>query len=155
MRICYLTFFCIFTFASCQVGRFEKLNDGIIVHIGKHDKNGAKTLRLKVVSAKIIHVIATPSDSFSNEKSLIIIDNIPAFVKWNVTEKADSVLLQTKAIKAIVSLKTGEICFTDSVGNHILTENKEGGKSITRSKVVDKAYEIRQVNQILKKLFTV
>ncbi len=132
------------TFISCNTDSWEKTDNGIIVNLPATDNTSAKKIRLAVVNENIIHVSATP-DQFSKEKSLVV-EEKPVTVSWNVTENSENLILHTDSVKATVSLKTGEIKFTDIYDNIILQENKGGGKSFSAMEVDGTpGYTIRQV----------
>ena len=60
---------------SCAKPTFEKLADGVVVHL--QSKEGqAKQVKLRVVSDDIIQVIASPVDSFSTRKSLMVVPDL-------------------------------------------------------------------------------
>ena len=108
---------------------FEKTSDGIIVY--PQQKTAAKMVQLKVVNNKIIQVKATPEKQFSTEKSLITAKPFDTTAKWSVKSNADSVFLTTAELKAAVSLKSGEISFSDKKGKRLLSESKGDAKLFT------------------------
>ncbi|WP_321332265.1 TIM-barrel domain-containing protein [uncultured Bacteroides sp.] len=142
------TCFCLLAglmFASCARAGYEKTQNGVIVRLSQKQPTDVRMVRLEVISDKVIHVSATPVDSFSTEKSLIIVpqevDN-----KFSVEEKQGAVMISTAALRAIVSTKTGEVKFTDLNGNSLLQENEGGGKNFTPIEVEGtKGYTMRQV----------
>ncbi|WP_333821177.1 TIM-barrel domain-containing protein [Ohtaekwangia sp.] len=123
---------------------FEKLEDGVVVHL--NDGLGAKQVRLQVISDDIIHVTATPADTFSHAQSLVVLPEVKGTSSWKLEESADALTLLTKSVHARISLKTGEVSFTDSTGQVILQEKQGGGKSFTPVTVENlKSYAISQV----------
>jgi alpha-D-xyloside xylohydrolase len=108
--------------------------------------NDVRKVSLQVVSDDIIHVRAVSDKNFSNRQSLIATCTQTKTTDWQLIEDNDNLILQTATTKAIVSLTTGEIMFTDSEGNSILTESHGGGKSFVPVNIDgEKAYSIRQV----------
>jgi alpha-D-xyloside xylohydrolase len=105
---------------------FQKTNDGVIVY--PQQKSAASMVQLSVVNNKIIQVKATPEKQFSTEKSLITVTPYNTTAKWSVKATADSVFLTTTEIKAAVSIKTGEIAFSDKKGKRLLSESKGDAK---------------------------
>jgi alpha-D-xyloside xylohydrolase len=114
---------------ACQSGRYEVLDDGIIVYTDPKASHDVHQVRLQVVSDKIIHVMASATDSFSTRKSLIVVDQLKSDSDWKVTEKNSHVILSTSCMKVNVSLRTGEVCFADTSGRFILKEKQGGGKA--------------------------
>ena len=69
---------------SCS-SSYEKVVDGVIIHLNKTDGN-ARLLKLTVVNDKVIRVSATAADTFSTAKSLVV-DELPVFNDWKLVEK--------------------------------------------------------------------
>lgn len=109
-------------------GEYSKTDDGIVVHVKRKVTNGVYLVRLQAITDHIIRVTASPVDSFNTTPSLIAIAKKRNPVKWTVKEDKEQVTLLTPALKAIVSLLTGEVSFTDLNGKPLLAEPKEGGK---------------------------
>lgn len=109
-------------------GEYSKIDDGIIVHVKRKLPNGVCLVRLQAITDHIIRVTASPLDSFINTPSLIIQAKKRTPVKWTLKEEKEQVILLTPALRATVSLVSGEINFTDHTGKPLLAEPKEGGK---------------------------
>jgi alpha-D-xyloside xylohydrolase len=136
-----LLFFAVLS-VSCSQPPFEKSENGIIVYIKSAE---AKQVKLEVVSDKIIHVVASPTDTFSKERSLMV---LPSSTKteWKISEDKEKVTLMTKSLRVSVALATGEVSFADSTGKQILVEKQGGGKYFEATKVEDcDFFQIRQV----------
>jgi alpha-D-xyloside xylohydrolase len=110
-------------------GDYSKTEDGIIVHVKRKTANGVYLVRLQAITDRIIRVTASPIDSIINTPSLITVAKKRQPVKWTIKEDKEQVTLLTPALRAVVSLITGEVGFTDLEGRPILAEPKEGGKS--------------------------
>jgi len=113
---------------NIRPGDYSKVEDGIIVHVKRKMPNGVCLVRLQAITDRIIRITASPVDSFTNTPSLITLPKKRTPVKWEVKEEKEQVTLLTPSLRAIVSLVTGEINFTDPLGKPILAEPKEGGK---------------------------
>ena len=132
--------------AQTQKARVDKLQDGVLIHLPQTDEQKAHTVRLQVVSDKIIHVQASPLDSVSSVKSLMAVERKGPAPKWQFKEKKGQGVISTATLNATVSLTTGEIVFTDSKGKVILQERKNGGASFMPIMVEgQKLYQIQQV----------
>src|SRR5688572_24496172 len=92
--------------ACSRKGGYEKNNDGIIVRLDNTGGKQARLLKLEVIADKIIHVTATPSDSFSTEKSLVVLPGAASAPAWSTEEADDAVTLVTSSLRARVSLLT-------------------------------------------------
>ena len=131
---------------SAQKAKVDKQADGVVIHLPRAHADATHTLRLQVVSNKIIHVQASPLDSVSSQQSLMVVPQTGAPVKWQYREKKGQGILSTGELTATVSLTTGEIRFADAKGRPILQERKNGGKIFTPT-VADgqRLYQIQQV----------
>ena len=114
---------------GCSQSTFQKKQDGILISIKQTSNEAVKTIRLQVINDNIIHVTASPSNSLSDEPSLITAYTETKKDGWQAIQQNDNVILQTATTKAVVSLKTGEIQFTDLKGKIILQEKIGGGKT--------------------------
>ncbi|KAA6349661.1 Alpha-xylosidase BoGH31A [termite gut metagenome] len=133
------------TFTSCTTNGYEKTPDGVVVKLNRQQNGDARMVRLQMIDDKIIHVSATPKKKFAEGKSLIIVPQTSTR-DFEIEESEKSIVLSTKEIRAVVSMETGEVAFTDLNGDVILRENEGGGKSFTPIEVENtKGYSMRQV----------
>lgn len=139
--------FCIVaSVVGCSQSTFQKKADGIHISLKKPSGMDVKTIRLQVINDDIIHVTASPSNSLSDEPSLITAYTETKKEGWSATQNGDTVTLQTATTKANVLLSTGEIFFTDLNDKIILQEKKGGGKTFQPIEVEGtKGYTFRQV----------
>ena len=117
----------------------------VVVKISDPVPGGPQYVRLEVLNDKVIHVSATPEDSFKDQPSLIVLPSSSPAV-YDVVERGDTVMVSTSSVKAYVLASTGEVWFTDKQGKMLLREQKGGGKSFEPIEV-DGAhgYSFRQV----------
>lgn len=131
---------------GCNAVTFKKNQDGITISLTQKQSTDVQTIRLQVVNANIIRVSATPSSSFADVPSLITAYKETPQQGWNASQKGDSVFLQTTTTCAIVSLRSGQITFTDLKGNILLQEKQGGGKTFSPIEVDGKkGYSFRQI----------
>jgi alpha-D-xyloside xylohydrolase len=147
MRYKLIVLFCtVASLVGCNASSFQKTPNGVIISLKQTSSESVKTIRLQVVSNDIIHVTAVPSKNFSDVPSLIAAYTSTKKDGWQVSEQNEKVVLQTATTKAIVSLKTGEISFTDLKGNVILQEQRGGGKTFNPIQMDGHSgYSFRQV----------
>lgn len=130
---------------SCRTAPYQKISDGIIVHVNKSGTTGKHSVRLTVVNGSIIHVSSIPGDKFVDEKSLMVLDTLTRRTDFTISEKGDTVILRTALLKAMVLQSTGEVIFTDTTGKVILAEKNGGGKTYETVRINEKDYlSIRQ-----------
>jgi alpha-D-xyloside xylohydrolase len=133
-------------FSACNKASFEKTSDGALVQLKQSSPLATKQVRLQVITDDIIRVTATPDTQFPAKESLVTVYNETQTTGWNIEEKDSRIVLQTATTRAIVSLVTGEVSFTDLEGNVLLAENKGGGKSFEPIEVEGKkSYSLRQL----------
>jgi len=108
---------------------YLKTEDGLIVHIRNQSSKDNYSVRLQVISDKIIHVSAIPGDKFVDDKSLIVLDTLTPKSNFTVSEQGDTIILKTALLHALVLKSSGEVTFTDTTGKVILAEKRGGGKT--------------------------
>ena len=122
-------FFIFATLVGCNCANYQKLENGVLITLKQSSVNDVQTVCLQVVNNDIIHVTASPSKKLSENPSLIATYSPVTHTDWKVSQEKEDIILQTTTTKAIVSLKTGEIRFTDLKGKTILQEQPGGGKT--------------------------
>src|SRR4051794_29206073 len=94
--------------ASCtKPARYHVTEYDVTIHLKD------QVVRLQPVSEKIIRVSATPGDTLTDPQSLSVTGNAH-FKDFQVKEDNDQLLVTTRALRARVSLSSGEVVFTDS-----------------------------------------
>jgi len=114
---------------SCTSGHYQKTDNGIDVTLKPSSAAGPQLVRLQVINANIIRVSATPGDNFPDPNSLAVLPREGVESPFIVTESRETVDLVTDSIIASVSLRTGSVQFLDKLGNPILQELVNGGKT--------------------------
>ena len=130
--------------AACGSGKYQKSDTGITVTVAQNNPNDVRKVRLQVFGDKIIRVSATPENQFSNDTSLVVLEH-PGDVKFDVEETDSTVSVVTAAVKATVSLQSGDVKFYNKEGKLIVSE-AQGGREFSPIQVDDsKGYTVRQV----------
>ena len=120
---------------SCSTAPYERIEDGVVISLnGKSDFPG-QVIRLQVISDKIIRVTSVPSGLFPETASLITVPLPERDTEFTIEEGEGHITLGTKALSAEVSLKTGEVVFTDTEGTVFVAEQYGGGRSFTPATV--------------------
>ena len=133
-------------FVSCNAVAFQKKTDGVVISLKKNSPDLARSIRLQVITDNIIRVTATPEDKVTDQKSLITSYTQTQTKGWNIQQSGNNVILKTSRLRAVVSLVSGEVSFTDINGNIILQEQPGGGKTFAPIEVDgSKGYSFRQV----------
>jgi len=131
---------------GCNAIPYQTNADGITISLKQKTPNAVQTIRLQVINNDVIRVSATPGNSFADVPSLITSFSQTMKTGWKAYQKNDSTFLQTATTRAIISMKTGEIRFTDLKGNILLEEQRGGGKTFTPIEVEGKkGFSFRQV----------
>ena len=96
----------------------------VTIPVKQVKENGAKIVRLQVVTDNIIRVRATSEDALPEKQSLIIVKQT-AKPKFEVT---DGQMVRVKAanIEARVDKQTGQVLFYDAAGKLIIKEAEQG-----------------------------
>jgi len=138
-----ITFIILSMYISSCTGQNTGITDeGLIVCTATKPQ---QSVRLQVLTGKIIHVTSVPGKEFPETSSLMAVKDTLPEVKFNVEQNDSVYVLSTSDIKAYVSKSTGEVWFTDHENNIILAEKKGGGKSFEQVQLDGKScYSIRQ-----------
>jgi alpha-D-xyloside xylohydrolase len=144
LKICVSIFVLLILVGCSQQGAVTKLDDGVEILV--QDNASVKRIRARVYAPDIIRITASAKDNFSKDSSLVVLPPKDKFSDWNFEEKNDTVIVSTSTLRALISMRTGAVVFTDSTGKVLLEELKEGGKFFAPKTVENSnLYEIRQV----------
>ena len=130
---------------SCTSSPYERTVDGVVISLGGKSDFPGQVIRLQVITDRIIRVSSVPSGEFPESISLMTIPQPERIMEFTI-EKGDGIVtLSTTSLSAQVSLKTGEIIFTDTEGTVFVAEQTEGGRSFMPVSVAgETGYAVRQ-----------
>lgn len=109
---------------------YRVVDDGVLIYPDKRFSGNADLVRLQVMSAGIIRVIASPVKELSATPSLMVIAT-PAKVKFDVKEADGYITLTTDRLSVKANLLTGAVAFAGKNGKALLNEREYGGRSLT------------------------
>ena len=107
---------------------YIQTKDGIIVIADPVFTGVSNAVKLEIVSDNIIRVLVAPAKEILPTQSLVTVYSKRNDLLWNVVPSRDNLTLKTKALTAIVNLKTGAVCFLDAKGNKIISEKPVAGR---------------------------
>ncbi|NJM26818.1 MAG: DUF4968 domain-containing protein [Bacteroidia bacterium] len=107
----------------------EKDDRGVTIHLSG-ERAETHMIRIEMLTDKIAHVVAVPSDSFPGAPSLMTVEPPTGKVDWTMTETRDAVEITTSSLKVTVDKETGEVLFATPSGQEILREKTGGGKHL-------------------------
>jgi alpha-D-xyloside xylohydrolase len=116
-------------FTMCTQTVWKKTDNGVIIKLKSGSSDVPKLMKLEILNDGIIHVLASPVKSFSEEKSLCVIDRDYPDPFFNVKQERDTLIVSTDRIIAKVSIVTGQVIFCDQNEKILLSERPGGGKS--------------------------
>ncbi len=130
---------------SCSTEPYERTDDGVVVRLdGKSDFPG-QAVRLQVINDRVIRITSVPSGEFPQTVSLITIPQPASETEFTIEKGEGQITLATKSLSAEISLKTGEVVFTDTDGTVFLAEQSGGGRSFTPVTISgERGYVVRQ-----------
>jgi alpha-D-xyloside xylohydrolase len=106
---------------------YIQTKDGIIVFTDPNFTGTSNAVKLEVIADNIIRVIAAPGKEIAPTQSLVTVYTKKDDLSWNVVPSKDRLSLKTKALTAVVDLKTGAVSFWDSKGKKIISEKPIAG----------------------------
>ena len=143
-KLILMSLFAAVALSACT-GAVKQNESGVTVKVQSPVEGGPAVVRLEVMGEKIIRVSATPDKKFADPQSLVILPS-EAKTPFEVVQNEQTETVATSAVKANVSIATGEVWFTDAEGNVILAEQQGGGKFFEPIKVEGtRGYSFRQV----------
>ncbi len=123
-RVILISFILVAALSACS--KYKSTEDGVTVKVKESAENPAQIVRVQVLSDDIFRVTAVPKGDFSRNQSLSVIKQDPVFKGWKTEEKDDTLIISTATTRAMISLQTGKVSFTDSDGRPILAESNNG-----------------------------
>ena len=108
---------------------FIRTVDGVIIYPDTTISGNSRAVKLQVITDNIIRVISSPDPAILPRQSLITVYRNDPGAKWEVRSDDKEVVLKTRLVTATVIIATGAVRFTDSAGQEILSEKKNGGRS--------------------------
>ena len=114
---------------------YEKQSDGILLELKKQNDTDPLLLKIQVCTESIIRVVATPGDTFSTRKSLIVDKESWPAVQWDVKENSDQIEISTSKLTVKVNAQTGAVGFYDKKNKQLLGEPNTNSKIITSAEV--------------------
>jgi alpha-D-xyloside xylohydrolase len=108
---------------------YIQTKEGVIVFTDPLLTGTVNAVKLEVVSDNIIRVTAAPGKEIAPVQSLVTAYDKTPNVTWSIDTSNDKLTLRTKALIAMVSLRTGVVSFWDLIGNKILTEKPVAGRT--------------------------
>ena len=131
---------------SQNIFSYEKQDDGIILKINKRKDTDPRLIKIEVCNDNIIRIIASPADTFSTRKSLMVNKTDWKPVKWSVKEEGNLIKISTANVIVTIDSATGRIAFYNSENHLLLEEKAGGGKIISTAEVMgEKTYHIQQL----------
>jgi alpha-D-xyloside xylohydrolase len=103
--------------------------DGVIIFTDPLVTGTSNAVKLEVIADNIIRVVAAPGKEIASTQSLVRVYGKKPGLFWNVIPAKESLTLKTKALTAIVQLKTGAVTFFDLQGRKIAGEKRSSGRS--------------------------
>lgn len=101
-------------------------NKTVVIELKQRNTTDTRKIELEVVNDKIIHVLATPDNKFSGDKSLIIVPSLKMTGKYTLNTQGKIVTLSTGVLKVSVDKRTGDITFFNKHGKVLLAESING-----------------------------
>lgn len=130
---------------SCSTSPYERTEDGLVIRLSSKSAFPGQTIRLQVITDRIIRVSSVPSGEFPESVSLMTISQPAGETEFTIEKGEGNIILGTALLSARVSLKTGEITFTDTDGTVFLAEQTYGGRSFMPVPVTgENGYSVRQ-----------
>lgn len=114
----------LFSFREPGLVNYKKMEDGVLVHLEKENPGDPQFVKIRVVTDKIIQVLAAPEDEIPENPSLMVLNESQYSSDWELAEEGSTLIVNTKSLQVRVNAATGEVAFYDRQGNIVLQEHK-------------------------------
>lgn len=104
---------------------FKNQPDGVVFRL----KTG--TLRLRVCTPAIVHLVYSPTSSFPDHPNPVVIKTSWPKATWSLQMIKDDITLITDALKVAVNRETGAITYTDASGRTLLHDDSKTMTPVT------------------------
>ena len=128
IQIASLSLLSVLLLTSCGGKAVSQKGQQVTVRVEQTTADGPRLVRLEVMGEKIIRVTATAENKFADRPSLIIVPQDQQ-VKYETTERGDTVQVKTAFVVANVLKSNGQVWFTNLKGDVILAEQAQGSKT--------------------------
>ncbi|HKO78781.1 MAG TPA: PA14 domain-containing protein, partial [Chitinophagaceae bacterium] len=135
-----LLFSSVFNVLLAEPPAYIQTRDGVIVFTDPAFTGTSHAVKLEVVSANIIRVIAAPGKEILTAQSLVTVYTKRTDLDWKLISSGDKLNLKTNALTATVHLKTGAVSFFDVKGKKIINEKPIAGRSFQSAVFDGKRY---------------
>jgi alpha-D-xyloside xylohydrolase len=105
---------------------YRKMEDGVLVQLKKKNEGDARFVKIRVVSDKIIQVLASPEQEPGEKASLMVVNESQFSDDWELAEEGNTLIVNTSSLQVRVDAETGEVAFFDRAGNPVLQEQAAG-----------------------------
>ena len=130
---------------ACSAPNWKSDDVGLTLYPKKQD--AGKLIRIEPYNDNVIRVIASKTDSYTTDASLMALPRSQQ-VRFAVADEGDVVSVATAKVKVKVNKISGAVNFYNENDSLILAEETNGGKTFTNFEIDgDKAYSVRQVFQ--------
>jgi alpha-D-xyloside xylohydrolase len=102
----------------------EKTNHGVTL------RSAGIFLRVDICSAKVVHVVASPSAAVSNPV-VPIVTRLCGGAQFSVSNSPSSVDIKTSSLTVEIDRATGSVRFLSANGETVLSEQRENGRDFT------------------------
>ena len=114
IQIASLSLLSVLLLTSCGGKVVSQKGQQVTVRVEQTTTDGPKLVRLEVMGEKIIRVTATAENKFADRPSLIIVPQDQQ-VKYETTERGDTVQVKTAFVVANVLKSNGQVWFTNLI----------------------------------------
>ena len=114
----------LFLFSMCSRSTWITTDNGVVIRLKGDKSDNIRKIRLDVVNDNIIHVAASPCNSYSSEKSLFLSGDAMRLPTFEARQEINTLIVSTTSIKAKIDLGSGRIIFTDASDNIILKDKE-------------------------------
>ncbi len=103
-------------------GHYEIVKDGVVVYPDVQLAGVTKSVKVHVITDRIIRVTASPNKEQSFRESLVVIKKPGEGQDWQSKEEDGKLIITTASLQVIVDIPSGHVSFYDKEGKTIIRE---------------------------------
>ena len=105
-----------------QITEIQKFAQGLLL------LTTAGQIKLEVLGERVIHIVYTQREKFSETPSLMVLPQKTTEPSWSSEESDTEIILKTAKLQMLIDKTTGAFTWLDADGKMLLRESQQGGK---------------------------
>jgi alpha-D-xyloside xylohydrolase len=120
----------LYSCTTLMVKDYKVLDNGVLFSLSKGK------MKVEVCSDNIIHVVVSPTDTFSTRKSLVVTKPLQEKVHFTCNATDTAIIVKTSQLTVSINKHSGALTYFDQEGKVVLKETGNQGRVLKNTKVL-------------------